>query len=419
MKLLILFWLILPSAFAQTHEITFHQALNEMIGSHVDVKVQETKVSASESQLWAARSAFLPTLSLQAQQQNAGGNYNTMGVLTDGQVYSGLANWNLFRSFSDSAALNSAAYNREYQRSLYDDTKIQAEAKSAGALLNLIQDRMKVEVLKRSEINARNFYEIARSRFEKSLLAKEEMDKIAIDVNNAEARRADAELKFNTTRASVESLLGHSRVKLEWPWEKKLSPDQIKDDLTKTPQSALASRPDYRASKAALESEEARSKSLFRLLLPTIDAGFTQSYVHAPHQSLNAWQGLVTLTIPLWNDYKDYSAYRVQEEAKRAAEMRLRQLERDIDSGVHTAQDNFKLAIQQYLSRLKNLDIAKHLLDQDAARFKIGRTDANELNLDLSRATEAELLAIEGVAQAHLAYMNLQHAFGKMIANSF
>lgn len=396
-------------------EISFHQALSEMVESHVDVKVQQTQLSAAKSQVWAARGAFLPTLSLQAQQQNSGGSYNAMGTLSQGQIYSAVANWNLFRSGSDTASLQSALYNRDYQKMLYQDTSLQAESKAAQALLNLIEDQMKVEVLKHSETNTQKFFDIARSRFEKSLLAKEEVDKIAIDVNNAEAKRADAELQFNTVRASVQSMLGHSRVKLQWPWEKKLSLDQLKGDLGGSSRTALTSRADYQAAMDSFKSEDAHSRAKFRLLFPTIDASFSESYVQAPRQSLTAWQGLVTLTIPLWNDDKDYSAYRVQEESKRAAEVRLRQLERDIDSSVHTAQENFKLAIQQYQSRLKNLEIAKHLLDQDAARFKIGRTDANELNLDLTRATEAELLSIEGVTQAHLAYMNLLHAFGKMV----
>ncbi len=402
-------------AHADENEISFSKALNEMIETNVEVKVQQTNVSASESKVWAARGAFFPTVSLQAQRQQSGGNYNLTGALTEGQIYSVVANWNVFRSGSDLASLTASLSNRDYQRLLYDDAHLQAEDKAATALLSLIQDKMRIEVLKRAEVNAQKFIEIAESRYEKSLLAKEEKDKIAIDANNAEARRADAELKFNTSRASVESLLGHSKVKLEWPWEKRLSLEELKGEMSAGLKTALDSRPDYRAARTTFDAEDAKSRAQFRNLLPTIDISFTQSALQMPSQSFNAWQGMATLTVPLWNGYKDYSAYRVQAEAKSAAEYRMRQMERDIDGTVRSSQDNFKLAVQQYQSRLKNLTTAKHLLDQDVARFKIGRVDANELNLDLARVTDAELLAIAGIQQAHLAFMQLQHAFGRRV----
>jgi len=400
---------------AEPSEISFSRALSEMINTNVDVRVQQTRVSSAESQIWAARGVFFPTLSLQAQEQNSGGAYSAMNTLSEGQVYSAVANWNVFRSGSDLASLTASLSTRDFQKLLYEDAHLQAEDKAATALLKLIQDRMRIDVLKRSETNAQKFLEIAQSRYDMSLLAKEEMEKIAIDANNAEARRADAELRFNLSRASVEALLGHFQIKLEWPWEKRLSLEKVKAAIHADAKAALDARPDYRAAKASLDSEEARSRAQFRNLFPTVDVNFTESQVQAPGQSFNAWQGMATLTVSLWNGYKDYSAYQVQTETKNAAEFRMRQLERDIAGNVHTSQDNFKLAVQQYQSRLKNLSLARHLLDQDATRFKIGRVDANELNLDLTRVTEAELLAIEGINQAHLALMALEHAFGRAV----
>jgi outer membrane protein TolC len=385
-----------------------------MVAIDVDLQVQQTNVSASEAQILAARGTFFPTFSLQAQQQNSGG-FNATNSLSQGQVYSAIVNWNVFRAGGDWAGLNAAILNREHQKLQYADTRLQAEAKAATALLTMIHDQMRIGVLKRSEENAQKFLEIAKSRFERSLLAKEEMDKIAIDANNAESRRADAESQFNLSRATVESLLGHSNIQLQWPWEKRLTLENAKAALTAAPKAALNTRPDYRAAKATLDTEEARSRAQFRNLFPTIDVNFTESQVEMGGQSSNAWQGLATLTIPLWNGYKDYSAYRVQAETKNAADFKLQQLERTIDSAVRTAQDNFRVAVQQYQSRVKNLNLAKHLLEQDAARFKIGRVDATELNLDLARVTDAELLTIDGISQAHLALMNLEHAFGRAV----
>src|SRR6185369_2686031 len=103
------------------------------------------KVAASESQIWAARGSFFPTVALQAQRQQSGGNYNSTGSLTEGQIYSVVANWNVFRSGSDLASLTASLSNRDYQKLLYEDAHLLAEDKAATALLSLIQDHMRIE----------------------------------------------------------------------------------------------------------------------------------------------------------------------------------------------------------------------------------------------------------------------------------
>jgi len=93
----------------------------------------------------------------------------------------------------------------------------------------------------------------------------------------------------------------------------------------------------------------------------------------------------------------------------------VNQLKKDVESGLSAAQKAFRLGMDQYRSRVQNLTLAKHILDQEEARFKVGRTAANELNFDLARVTTAEILAIQGIAQAHLAYLQLLHAYGKRV----
>jgi len=225
-------WLLLALSTLHAQELSFSKALNIMIDQNVNVRVQQTKLSASESQLNAARGTFTPQLYLQAQQKNEDSNSTAPpGVYAAARVYSANASWNIFRSGADTAGLRAAIVNRGYQTSLLEDSYLQAEDKSARALLDLIMKKQIVEAYRRSETSTKHFLEIAQARFKRSLLSREETDKVALDAANAEARRADGEQQYIDATFAVEALLGHSQVNTEWPWLPHLSEDKVKNLL--------------------------------------------------------------------------------------------------------------------------------------------------------------------------------------------
>ena len=159
---------------------------------------------------------------------------------------------------------------------------------------------------------------------------------------------------------------------IAWPWEKSLTLEQAKPYLTADPM-AFEARPDFKAAKQSIETEDARSRSLLRSLLPSVDLTYSVGETHTRGITVSAWSSLATLTIPLWSGLKDYSGYKVQVENKAAAEARLHQLRREAQSTVTAAQANYRLSVQLYQARARNLGVARHILDQDEARFKIGR----------------------------------------------
>src|SRR4051812_5318783 len=128
-----MFILFFLTAIANAQEISFSKALNEIVEQNVEVRVQRTKLSASESQLNAARGTFTPQLNLKFEQQNSDGTPSGgitgpgISYYTAARVFSGNATWNIFRSGSDYAGLRAAAVNRSYQTSVLDDSYLQAE----------------------------------------------------------------------------------------------------------------------------------------------------------------------------------------------------------------------------------------------------------------------------------------------------
>ncbi len=407
----------LYSVFTHAAETDFKRALTAMVERDVEVQVLRSKVEASGAQVGAAWGAFTPQLNLLAQQSHTGGSVpNPSGALYQpSRLYALNATWNLFRSGADAAGVRAARLDQQYQESLLENAYLVAEEKAARSLISLIAQKQAVEALKRSEDSVVHYLEIAQARFKKSLLSREETDKFAVDAANAEAQRADAEIALNTAQADVEALLGQAQLTLLWPWEKELESAVVGELVGAKAGQALGSRPDVRAARKAFEGESARGRYYFRSMLPTVDLNYQEGETHSRGQAVSDWSSLVTLTIPLWSGLRDYSIYKTQVATQTAADLRLRQLERDVVSGLEATQANFKLSRGQYSARVRNLATARHILDQDAARFRVGRADANELNLDLARVTAAEILAIQGLQQVHLAYMRLMHEFGRRV----
>lgn len=393
---------------ASAAQVSFQTALSEMVDKDVDVRVQRTNLSASETQVLGARGAFTPQVSLLAQQVNSSG-METAGLPAAGQQYSANVTWNIWRSGADSASLMAALQNRNAQTFQLDLNSLRAEEKAAKALLDLTSKKLILEALKRSEDSAKHFSEIAQARFGRSLLSREEADKVALDAATAEAKRADAEVEYNSARAAVEALLGHADVSSQWPWTKEFE----RENKLLTQRGGEESRPDILAAGATFETENARGRAAWRSLLPTIDLSYKLAENHPNKDHITMWSSMATLTIPLWSGLSDYTKYRVQVETKYAAEFRLAQTRKDALSEITSAQANYKISLQQYHSRQRTLNMAKRILEQDEARFKIGRANANDLNLDLNRVTGAELLAVQGTQAIHLAYMRLLHAFGR------
>lgn len=406
---------------APAGQLTFSQALKRICDSHLKVQLSQTQLNIASDQVMAARAAFSPELDLRASFQaadskTAGTNPADSPVSTHEQVYSANASWNVFRFGADVATLNWAQGQRQAEIASHEQSYLSAEEEGTAALLNLIEKQQVLEAYTHSELSVAHFLEIARARFAKSLLSKEEADKVAVDASNAEARRADAELKFHTSQAQVRALLGEGQVQLAWPWQAKFKLENLKTYLSlEAFELAVKSRPDIQAAQYSLESEEDLGHSKFRTLLPSIDLTYSLAQTHLGAKTLNGWTSMATLTIPLWSGLKDYAAYRIQVENKYAAKARLEQLRRDVRAQVEEAQVNFRVSLKLSENRLRNLSLARHILEQDEARFKIGRADANELNLDLGRVTDAEILSVQGLSQVHLAFMQLLHVFGQRV----
>jgi len=115
--------LLLFSNLSQADDLSFAQALNDMVKGNIDVQVQQTKfVLGRGSDMGGAWRILAATFSAGATANAGGSGINSSGtsVASSVQVYSLNTTWNIFRSGADLASLRAATMDRNYQQSLLE-----------------------------------------------------------------------------------------------------------------------------------------------------------------------------------------------------------------------------------------------------------------------------------------------------------
>jgi len=385
----------------------FDQALDEMTKKHSTVLVQKTQTNIAGQRVLEKKYGFLPTISVGGSQSSA-----SLGSPSVNSI-SATANINLFRAGADFSAVSAASYDKEAEESTLEDKTLAAETESAEVLVTDISKRLQTEVLAKSVQTFQTGFDIAQQRYNKSILPLQEVDKLSVDLDNAMARLRDAQEQANTADANLVRLLGHEHIRFEWPWKKRLQSEAVRSLIQK--EIPLTNRPDYKAALAQTQAEAKRTSQSYRTIFPSLDLSVSEGTSQYLGQSYSGLSGTVGLSMPLFNGLHDYAEYGIQLENQSASEIRLRQLERDIKSSAKAAQKNLEIALTTALAREKTLETSQRLYRANELRLKQGRASANELAVDQTRLNDSELLALQGWSDAHLAFVNLCHAFGRRV----
>ncbi len=404
---------LLTSAFVRAAplraSVTFQQALRLMVKNDLAVKIQKTKLNIAHEKLVGSVGAFLPMVSTSYSKQN------WLGTPEDS--YSIEANINVFHWGADVAKYRSARFDLRARKATFTDSKLNAEAAACKALFQWMQESQILAAYDRSEKSAQLNHSIAIERYKRGYLSAEELDKVTLDLANVRALRAQTQSNLAQARETVRSLLGSDRITDKWPWRRQILSLNLNQFDRLRGIRALKVRPDYLAAKAQLNEENWLVRSSRRKVLPSIDLNYSQSKYNYNNQGFGGWSTGVTVSIPLFNGLQDETSYKSAVQSRAAAEFQLQQLERDIRSEQSEAKTNFKIAVDQYKNSLIDLGLAKRLLAADTSRFRLGRATADDLNLDLTRVTDSKRLAIQSIERAHMAYVDLLHAFGESVFN--
>lgn len=398
--------------------ISFDIALQAIVDSNTALGTERARLDASQARLLSSQSAFLPTLSLSASQER---DFQRGSAPTfDTHTYGATASLNLFRFGADISGWRAALWAVDEQRQRLRSAELEAEGVAVRALIDWIELRRQTTALEESLTYSRQYHAIAKARFARGVLPAEEVDKVAIDLANSEAGLQDTQSQLNSSTAGLRALIHErhdvdtDRLAADWPWKDKFHSRSLRT-WVETPSNPDLS-PSFVAARARLAADENRTRRQKRLILPRLDASYSwQSVKPDSGDRIHVREGLLVLSLPLFEGLTDYASYREQRANEIAARLAFEESRRLVPSTQEAARKNFVIAYQTAIARERTLSTSRALLKSALNRFRVGRTRADDLLLDQSRVLQAELLAIKGWAAAHRAALDLLHAYGQSV----
>jgi outer membrane protein TolC len=401
--------------------LSFSQAVDEIVNRSTDVATQRAQVGETVATNITARTAFLPNLGVQLSRATVQDNILMQRSTAD--QLNATVKLNVFRFGADVKGWQAASDDEDTQTFRLADTILKTEQNAVIAMVGEIQGLQNVQILSSIVKKEQELLQIGRERYQRGLLPEQEVNKIEVDMENASARLADAQVTEAGAHAALIAALGHDRIQGIWPWTSSL---KSKDRATLSGSvDDLSNRPDIKSALTNLSAQENRVSERIRQILPTADALWNYStYGSVPALPQGGsydptWTVSLTLTIPLFDQLTNYSNARIQYYEREKADVALEQTRRNAVSDWSSSRNTFEIALTTALAREKTAEVSRKLYGDSLQRFRLGRINANDLSLDETRLSDSELLAASGWAQLHLATAQLCHSRGLRLKDCF
>lgn len=400
LSIFVLFFLV-PSS---SQAASFLEAVKKIVDRNPAVGIQRATVNQVSDRNMSSRLGWLPTLSLEASHSKSG----SYGLTSTRQGVNGNANLNLFKFGADAAAISAAGSEVSAQEKTLEDLILRTESDAIRSIVTLIQSEMEAETIRDIFKTREEALKIAKERYQRGLLAAQEVEKFAVDLDNARARLSDAEMTIASSQAELESLLGDTEVAREWPWKNIFTKKKF-DSFE------VQKRPDWQAASLKIEAARSRRNEALGKLFPSLDLGLSYGYFRSTGLSEFSgaeWRGQIGLSIPLFDKFENLGNYRALTEGVHIAELELEKVKRAAKSESDSARKTFEIAVSTAQLRDKTLESSRRVYADNLARFKKGLVSANDLFLDQDRLRDSQINQIRGWASAHTAFSKLCQSNG-------
>lgn len=395
--------------------LPFNEALDRIVDRSVSVGKERANLESLEGRNLPSHLSLLPSLTVNARSKRDGLN---PGFTNRREGVEGVLEMNLFRFGSDIAGMKAANREEEGQKLAIDDAILKTESDGVKNLVAFVQGSLELEIQRRFVTIRESSVQIAKARFDRGLLASQEVDKVSVDLENTLARLRDLEIEFARTKADLLVLLGEDDVEKAWPWRASL--DKAPEKAFRTSDRDLTQRPDWRAAERRLEGADYRKNQGWGKIFPSLDLNLSygtfrtetsQGLTNSPE-----WGAMAQLTIPLFDRLVNYGNYQSLVGQRAAAEVELERVRRVARGDWQAATEAIGHALTTARAREKTVNLARSLYEDNLKRFKQGLANANELIIDQERLYQSELLAVRGWGGAHVQFARFCHSLGRRVS---
>lgn len=350
-----------------------------------------------------AQGEFLPRFSLYSNEAKSQFADNDEEIV---KRYGAKINYNLFQFGSDLLNLKGQSQKvAQFENKLLAEV-FELENLNGSVMLNRIKMLRDIELMNKIISNKEKAVTIAKKRFQAGILSSTDLDSVKIDYYNSQAELADYQIKFAKNTVAFKKLLIESDISTTWPWvNKKIIPFEKN----------VENNYQLKIEKLGLASLENSKNSILAESIGSLDFSLTRNKYEANIYDEWEWRSTLTLTIPIFNKFDDYTRYKKLAYRKNALERSIQQTRIEVKQNFQTIDENLKRAKSTYQARRQTLKLSEKVFRTILKRFQRGKISVNELLVEQNRMLRTQLVENQGALQLHRVMMDYCHSIGKSL----
>ncbi len=399
-------------ALGMEKEVSFFQTLQEMMERNSEVQWQRKQVEKEKWNHFATTGNYWPTLSGQlSDQQTQDDHYlRTQSAQLN-------LKYNLFRSGGDRAAQDSSYSQWQRESEQLKQVELDQEQIDVILLVKYLELNFRIKVARNNKDMSEELARIESVRYQKGLIPLQEAQRSQVEKSNASAHLSDLEIEWMEVQSQLQSEWGREpqSIQMKWPWQDSLL--SIKTLNMENKILSLQEIPSFRSYEWETNNQDNQLKEKFRAFFPKLDLSLNYGYYSGAALPETVSSVTLNLTVPLF-DLQQHGDYRAQREAQVAAEIKSKQLIRDLNSDWQKTKLKFQKSWESAQERETSKRLAQTLYQDHLLRLQAGRSSMNDISIDQNRLAEAEYLSIKGWADVHIIYSHFCHLMGKKVTET-
>lgn len=355
----------------------FFGDLEKFKNKNLNLQTEKQNLDASSDLLLSRKLFWTPKLSLSLNQSQT--KVNTL-TTSEGNSLNAELTWNLFRGGADGNSMSDAEARKKAQELQVLNEALRVEIKASDLIFKALYltetQRIQEQLLKLKEESLK----IVKDRYYQGKLPLQEVTKSEVDLTQQKNRLRSAQLDVIENKSQISSLFITELQTKNWPFTEKINPQ-----LPTSMQMPLIEQKYWLS-----QSREEFWRFSKGEHWPSLD--LRMQYQESPlnERTNQQWVGLVSLTLPIWNQYETsakvslaFAQYMGALNDYKDAEQSLNQRGLFLNEKIGTARLNLEEA-------QRNLETSRKLYQDILKGFRLGRISTNDLFLEQNRLLESE-----------------------------
>ncbi len=403
-------------------QLTLSDALRIALANNSIIRTAQSRLDQASGRYAQSRSTLLPQMEAGAVEAYPKINLLGLGLLIPGVPQTsgpfGSFDARVFLrqdllNIANLEAWKSSQSSQDASRQQVQNAREVVVLNVVGAYLGALRAKASRDTLTEQTKLATELYNLTEDRVRQGISSRLEANRAMQEVNSLEQRRQEAEQGYISAKLSLANIL-QARITSDFEVDDASAYGaEGPVDQAAAVQTALATRPDYRAAQANIRAAELQIQSVKASRYPVLGTSFSDGQSgNSPVNNVNVFRLAATLTFPIYTSGRISGQVAEAQGTLHEAQSAANQIRSQIETDVLTAIAGVEWAVKEVATSAENVKLSREEVELSRQRFTQGVTDNTEVVNAQDRVSRADDARVRAMYALGLARANLARAMG-------